>query len=381
MIKLNIQGKKIELIHKKFKLYGQYSGNFKNHIYDDLYVFDNSDQEIDDLYETIKALLIKDIPNNVHFQIINIFSYRIENPLHRLPFPFTSMEYLKRNDEFYIIFESFVEDDGWQKKWEASYYFDNIKRQLKYFDGITMIELDKYRDVYEEKGKIIMKISNDIETLQDAFENSLIILNQLINRAEDSMLGLDGFIKLINIWRENNENNSESFWQKKFSEFSWVIAQCFSMPLMLFEEQAYVGGKNISNKKGNIVDYIYKNNLTGNLVLVEIKKPKISLLGKKYRNTNSISSELTGAINQLLNYKSNLQKNFHEFQADTDNELKSLNSRCLLIIGRLDKLDDSQRECFELFRSELKSVEIVTFDELFLKVETMFNIIKENQDI
>lgn len=56
------------------------------------------------------------------------------------------------------------------------------------------------------------------------------------------------------------------------------------------------------------MDYTYKNNLTGNLVLVEIKKPKISLLRKKYRNTYSISSELTGAINQLLNYKSNLKK-------------------------------------------------------------------------
>ncbi len=84
--------KKIELIHKQFKLYWRYLGNFKAYIYDDLYVFDNSEQKIDDFYETIKVLLIKDIPNNVHFRIINIFSYRIENSLHRLPFPFTSIE-------------------------------------------------------------------------------------------------------------------------------------------------------------------------------------------------------------------------------------------------------------------------------------------------
>ncbi|BDB03637.1 hypothetical protein [Clostridium botulinum] len=68
------------------------------------------------------------------------------------------------------------------KKLEASYYFDNIKRQLKYFDGITMIQLDKYRDVYEEKGKIIMKISNDIETLQDSFENFLKLHSKEIER-------------------------------------------------------------------------------------------------------------------------------------------------------------------------------------------------------
>lgn len=380
MMKLNIEGKKIELVDKKFRLFGQYSGEFKSHIYNDLYVFDNDAQEIEDFYETIKVLLIRDIPNNVHFRIVNIFREQIANPIQILPFPFTAIEYLKRNDEFYVIFESYVDDDKWEKKWEASYYFNKIKQQLKYFDGITLIEPDEEYYFYEEKGKVMIKVSNNVETLQNAFESSLIILNQLINRAEDSMLGLDGFIKLINIWQKNNENNNESFWQKTFKKFSWVIAQCFSMPLMLFQEQVYVGGTNISNKNGSITDYAYKNNLTGNLVLVEIKNPKSKLLGKKYRNTYSISSELAGAVNQLLNYKSNFQKEFHKFQAQSRNELKSLNSRCLLIIGKLDTLDDNQKECFELFRNELKSVEIVTFDELFLKIETMFNIIKENQD-
>ncbi|WP_265230798.1 hypothetical protein [Clostridium sporogenes] len=41
----------------------------------------------------------------------------------------------------------------------------NIKQQLKYFDGITMIEVDKDHDFYEEKGKVIINISKNIETL------------------------------------------------------------------------------------------------------------------------------------------------------------------------------------------------------------------------
>ncbi|OSA72285.1 hypothetical protein B2H86_17135 [Clostridium botulinum] len=380
MIKLNIEDKKIELVNEQFKLNGEYSGNFLTHIYNDLYVFNNEDQEIDDFYEAIKTLSIKDIPNNVHFVILNIVSGKISNPLHRLPFPFTLMEFLKRNDEFFVIYESFVDDDEWKKKWESRYYFDKIEEQVKHFDGISIIEYDEKFSFYEEKGKIMIKVPNNVETIQQAFEKSLEILNKLISRSENSMLGLDGFIKLINIWKENIENNDESFWQSTFKKYSWVIAQCFSMPLMLFQDQAYVGGTSIDNRNGSITDYAYKNNLTGSLALVEIKNPKANITGRKYRNTYTISSELTGSINQLLNYKSNLQKEFYKFQAQTSNQLKSLNSKCLLIIGKLDVLDNIQKESFELFRNELKSVDIVTFDELFLKVETMINIIKENQD-
>ncbi|MDS1003314.1 DUF4263 domain-containing protein [Clostridium sporogenes] len=380
MIKLNIEDKKIELVNEQFKLNGEYSGNFLTHIYNDLYVFNNEDQEIDDFYEAIKTLSIKDIPNNVHFVILNIVSGKISNPLHRLPFPFTLMEFLKRNDEFFVIYESFVDDNEWKKKWESRYYFDKIEEQVKHFDGISIIEYDEKFSFYEEKGKIMIKVPNNVEIIQQAFEKSLEILNKLISRSENSMLGLDGFIKLINIWKENIENNDESFWQSTFKKYSWVIAQCFSMPLMLFQDQAYVGGTSIDNRNGSITDYAYKNNLTGSLALVEIKNPKANITGRKYRNTYTISSELTGSINQLLNYKSNLQKEFYKFQAQTSNQLKSLNSKCLLIIGKLDVLDNIQKESFELFRNELKSVDIVTFDELFLKVETMINIIKENQD-
>jgi len=381
MVNLNIIDKKIELVNESFKLNGEYSGNLITHIYNDLYVFGNEDQEVDDFYEAIRSLAIRDIPNNVHFVITNLTNNKIENPLHKLPFPFTLMEFLKRNNEFFVIYESFVDDEEWKKKWEARYYFNKIEEQVEDFEGISIIEYDKEFSYYQERGKIKIKVPNNVNTIQQAFETSLIILNELINRAENSMLGLDGFIKLINIWKENVENKDESFWQSTLKKYSWVIAQCFSMPLMLFQDQAYVGGTGINNKNGSITDYAYKNNLTGCIALVEIKNPQVNIVGRKYRNTYSISSELTGSINQLLNYKSNLQKEFYKFQAQTSNQLKSLNSKCLLIIGRLDTLDDDQKESFELFRNELKTVDIVTFDELFLKLETMLNIIKENQDL
>ena len=49
------------------------------------------------------------------------------------------------------------------------------------------------------------------------------------------------------------------------------------------------------------------------------------------------------------------------------------NPRCIVIIGNAEKelSSVSKRRSFELFRANLKDVEIVTYDELFKKAETL----------
>lgn len=53
-----------------------------------------------------------------------------------------------------------------------------------------------------------------------------------------------------------------------------------------------------------------------------------------------------------------------------------------MIIGNSGELDNGKkRRSFELFRSGLSDVEIVTFDELFLKIErlaSLFNLVRKS---
>ena len=117
--------------------------------------------------------------------------------------------------------------------------------------------------------------------------------------------------------------------------------------------------------------------LTDNLILVEIKTPTTKLLSKEYRdNIYSVSTDLSGAINQILNYKDCFQKEYNQLTSNTSPTSELFNPKCLLIVGNQKKeiINKNLRRSFELYRSEMKSVEIITFDELFEKIKFIVNM-------
>lgn len=198
-----------------------------------------------------------------------------------------------------------------------------------------------------------------------------------------SLLGITKIYRLLELWRANINNADEEFWQKFFKMHPWVISQIFSYPVVLFKDKAYIGGKSISNKEGNVIDFLYKNKLTDNLILVEIKAPTTKLLSKEYRdNIYSVSTDLTGAANQILNYKDGFQKEYNLLASKTSATSELFNPKCLLIVGNQEKeiINKNLRRSFELYRAEMKSVEIITFDELFEKVKFVINMFQESKE-
>jgi hypothetical protein len=112
-------------------------------------------------------------------------------------------------------------------------------------------------------------------------------------------------------------------------------------------------------------------------VLVEIKKNDTDLLrGSTYRpGCWAVSEELSGAVTQT-------QKTVFEFTRnrfrdrlkdasgdDTDTEIHSVEPRSFLVIGNLAQIkgNDDKVACFELFRRNIRSPEILTFDELYYR--------------
>ena len=147
--------------------------------------------------------------------------------------------------------------------------------------------------------------------------------------------------------------------------------------MIIINHKAYVGGKGIDNQGGNIVDFIYKNRLTENTVLIEIKTPSTKLLSGPYRdNVFSVSSELSGSVNQILTYKDELQKNYRDLKDQSKVTFQVFNPKCIVIIGCLEteKFTTIQQRSFEIFRNDLRSVEILTFDELFNKIEQLVRL-------
>jgi hypothetical protein len=116
--------------------------------------------------------------------------------------------------------------------------------------------------------------------------------------------------------------------------------------------------------------------------LIEIKTPATRLLGSEYRDgIYGPSKELAGAIVQVLRYRTELVRNLRAITEERDYDLATFNPKCVLILGNAEAqlTDANMRRSFELFRGGLRDAEIVTYDELFRKVEVLahlFNLVR-----
>jgi hypothetical protein len=91
---------------------------------------------------------------------------------------------------------------------------------------------------------------------------------------------------------------------------------------------------------------------------------------------------MSGSVVQVLNYKHSLVSEFDQLTRNSNLEIESFNPACLLVIGNSQKeLDTTEkRRSFQLFRSNLKGVEVITFDELFSKIKIMIDLIEGSFD-
>lgn len=175
----------------------------------------------------------------------------------------------------------------------------------------------------------------------------------------------------------NLSNSSEGYWQKFFEANAWIISQAFSLPCTLYDSQAYVGGKSLGNKGGNLPDFLYQNKLTKNLAIVEIKKPDTRLLGRPYRaESYSVSEELSGAVNQVLSYRQSLLNEFNALYVNSGASIEAFSPRCVVVIGNTNQLSDrTKTSSFENFRGALNGITILTFDELLAKLDDLIGIL------
>jgi hypothetical protein len=189
--------------------------------------------------------------------------------------------------------------------------------------------------------------------------------------------------RLIEKWTSNPDNDKEAFWQTTFSDNAFVLSQVFALPVVIVQEKAYVGGKAVNNQGGKVADYLVSNELTGNTGIVEIKTPKTPLLAKTpYREgVYPVSPELVGSVGQALRYKDTLLKSLYTLKGEGSFPYDAFDPECVVIAGSYGQIDDPQRKAsFELFRANLRHVRVVTFDELFTKVEALLRLFESAED-
>ncbi len=194
----------------------------------------------------------------------------------------------------------------------------------------------------------------------------------------DAVLGLARLQRFCQELDDNQGNADEGYWQRTLRTNGWAVAQVYAVPIMLVQEQVYVGGKLFTNQMGNTEDFLYQNEIAGNVVLVEIKTPVTPLLGATYRNNVvNVSEELSGGLVQILHARQSLTVNYAALFAEDLASQRPLSPRGLLIVGSASELNThARRESFELFRSNQREIDIVTFDELRRKIGLMIQLLE-----
>lgn len=231
-----------------------------------------------------------------------------------------------------------------------------------------------------ERIKILLQLITQTSS-HESLKNSLSSLANENLQALTTSASLEGLKRVEALMRENLDNGKEEFWQQKvFNENQWVLAQIFSCPCTIYAQKAFVGGKSLDNKGGNVCDFIYRNKMTQNVALIEIKTPCTEIVGKPYRETYSMSLDMSGAVNQVLNYRDELQKNFSTLTRDLEeaDTVRAFSPKCVVVIGKISTLNAKQQKAFELYRNSFNNLTIITFDELHQKICDLMSVFKED---
>jgi hypothetical protein len=194
----------------------------------------------------------------------------------------------------------------------------------------------------------------------------------------NSLVGLANLRSVLKTWSVNVDNKDEEFWQQLFASHSYVLSQLFAYPVVLIKGKAYVGGKDLSNSGGNIADFLYKAKSSGAAVLIEIKTPQTQLLGAKYREgVFPASTDLSSSISQVLENSETLSAECHSLNRE-EYGLSIARPYCVVILGNANKelVDDSKKRSFERFRERLIGVRIVTFDEVFQRIQGLISLLE-----
>jgi hypothetical protein len=191
----------------------------------------------------------------------------------------------------------------------------------------------------------------------------------------NARVGLALLKDTLSKWRQNASNADEGEWQDLLEDRTHVLSQVFSYPLVIINSKPYLGGKGLDNKGGKFADFLAANAITHSAVIIEIKTPITPLLAsREYRDdVYPFSEELSGAIAQVLNQRRAFLEHHASLASESPFVVSAAGVCCLVVAGNIgNQLKDKRfKENFELQRQALHGVTVVTYDELFRKIEDL----------
>lgn len=260
----------------------------------------------------------------------------------------------------------------------------SISRNMKWVDvynflsDITKKDKRKYLTPKTDVGKLFYNFIHEEDKYDLSNRNPLV--KSFVQKHPDTAEDIKKDIELTKFELFKDEfkkklegNHNENIWQKFFNKNFNILSFITGCPTIKIREQASVGGKKIDGTSEKIADFLVKNRINNNVALIEIKKPSTKIIKESsYRNNvYNVSDEIIGGITQVLDQKYQLNKHALLIKENSKIDFETYNINCFLVAGKMPA-GEEQKKSFELFRSNLKDVKIVTFDELYNFISDLY---------
>ena len=185
-------------------------------------------------------------------------------------------------------------------------------------------------------------------------------------------------------WADQNsisKHSEEGIWQKFFERNTWIFGYGLDYKFnYLLQREADIGHSDFSGSDSPISDFLLSDSRFVTLVEIKLPGSKIFRDRKNRAGTWSLHTELTESISQVITQKSEIIANYANKSAYLEDGSLMIEDiadpKTFLIYGRWpeeakgsDKNAGIQRRTFELFRRNLRNVEVITYDELLDRAE------------
>lgn len=315
-----------------------------------------------------------------------------------------------------LILQQFGIDDGVirNKNKEASFHANEVESLYQFLRNIKEVDFphDSTFNIKDteiskmllDKSQATKLIADNLDILQDALNNN-VTTNDLINfgyrknqlNIFSKLLFEEGYFDKY----KNNENikSNEAVWQNFFEKNTWILGYgldyIFNSELDDKKLEQVTSGADFK-ANGKRIDALLKSQgAINSLCFCELKLDKTPLLKQvksSYREESwQISDELSGAIAQV---QRTVHKAIKEIATKTDIKnatddltgevLYLYNPKAFIVIGNLnefiidERINETKFSSFEMFRKNLRNIEILTYDELYQRAYYICNR-KENE--
>lgn len=220
----------------------------------------------------------------------------------------------------------------------------------------------------------IMRLLENADNTSLVLALQHVISNRLTNDDINTILGRKDALNEYQEMYGRPDDFNEPQWQMFFERNEWIFGYGLRYKyLSILQREAHISHTDLNGSNDVITDFLMSDSRFTKIV--ELKTPQTKLFVNRQNRADSwrLSSELTDAVSQILAQKANWeiesQRENYTAAGDIISE-RTYDAECILIIGSLDCIDGSEREkaikrkTFELYRRNLKNIDIICYDEL-----------------